>query len=146
MTKLRGILLLQMDKIFQILAVFVMLMFVISRFIKGREPRYEPYNYIKRMKPPLPEPVAERLITAVAGGPDGLEVGLAEGRVDLFVADEGLLFCYSAEGRLTIYRREGDRYRQKQELPVPLDCAAMALDHTEGKLYFEAGGFIFVYG
>lgn len=135
-----------MDKIFQILAVFVMLMLLISRFIKGREPRYHPYDYIKRMRPPLPEPIVERLITAVAGRPAVFGAALFEGRVDLFVADEGLLFCYSAEGRLTIYRREGDKYRQKQELPVPLDCAAMAFDHTDGKLYFEADGSIFVYG
>lgn len=131
-----------MDKIFQILAVFVLLMLLISRFIKGKEPRYRPYDYIKRMKPPLPPGVEERLRMAVAGSPEEL----AEGRVDLFVTDERLVFCYSAEGRLTIYRREGDEYKQKQELPVPLDCVAMALDPSDGKLYFEAGGFIFLYG
>ena len=131
-----------MDKIFQILAVFVLLMLLISRFIKGKEPRYRPYDYIKRMKPPLPPGVEERLRMGVAGSPEEL----AEGRVDLFVTDERLVFCYSAEGRLTIYRREGDEYKQKQELPVPLDCVAMALDPSDGKLYFEAGGFIFLYG
>jgi hypothetical protein len=131
-----------MEKIFQILAVFVLLMLLISRFIKGREPRYRPYDHIKRFKPPLPPGVEERVIAATVGAPEGL----AGGMVDMFISDEELLFCYNAEGRLTIYRREGDKYRQKQELPVPLDCTAMALDPAEGKLYFEAGGFIFEYG
>jgi hypothetical protein len=140
--KIRGILLWYMDKIFQILAVLVLLMLLVSRFIKGREPRYRPYDYIRRFKPPLPPGVEERLVMATPGTPEGL----AEDRVDLFVSDAELVFCYNAEGRLTIYHHEGDRYRQKQELPVPLDCTAMALDPVEEKLYFEASGFIFVYG
>lgn len=131
-----------MDKIFQILAVLVLLVLLISRFIRGREPRYQPYDHIKRFKPPLPPDVAARLVTAVAGTPGEW----VEGWVDLFISNEGLVFCYSAEGRLTIYRQEGDRYKQKQELPVPLDCIAMALDPTDEKLYFEAGGYIFQCG
>lgn len=131
-----------MDRIFQILVVLALVMLLVSRFIKGREPRYRPYEYIRRQKPPLPEGVEERLIPAVPGPPEGF----AEGRVDWAIDHEGLVFCYNAEGRLTIYRREGDRYKQKQELPVPLDCPAMALDPEDGKLYFEASGFIFLYG
>lgn len=135
-----------MDKIFQILAVLVLLVLLISRFIKGREPRYRPYDYIKRFKPPLPPGVEERLIAAVPGAPEGLEAGLAEGIVDMFVAGEGIVYCYGAVGRLTIFRREGERYRQLQELPVPMQCTAMALDPAEGILYFEAGGFLFAFG
>ena len=131
-----------MDKIFQILVVLALLMLLVSRFIKGREPRYRPYEFIRRLRPPLPPEVGDRLIAAVPGPPEGL----AEGRVDLFIAHDGLVFCYNAEGRLTIYRQDGDKYRQRQELPVPLDCIAMALDADDGKLYFEAGGFLFLYG
>jgi hypothetical protein len=135
-----------MDKIFQILAVLVLLVLLITRSIKGREPRYRPYDYIKRFKPPLPPGVEERLIVAVPGAPDGLDTGLAESLIDMFVSGEEIVFCYSAVGRLTIFRREGERYRYLQELPVPLQCTAMALDPVEGMLYFEAGGFLFVYG
>jgi len=131
-----------MDKIFQILVVLVLLMLLITRFIKGRDPRYRPYDYLRRFKPPLPPGVEERLVMANAGAPEGF----VEGRVDLFIIDAGLVFCYNAEGRLTIYRQEGDRYKQKQELPVPLECTAMALDPAEGMLYFEVSGFIFLYG
>lgn len=133
-----------MDKIFQILAVLVLLMLLISRFIKGREPRYRPYDYIKRFKPPLPPGVEERLIAAAPGAPEG--VTAVEGGVDLSVIWEEIVFCYSAVGRLTIFRREGERYKQMQELPVPLQCTAMAFDPADGILYFEAGGFLFVYG
>lgn len=121
-----------MERIFQILAVLGLLVLLISRFIKGREPRYRPYNYIRRFKSPLPADVETRLIAAV----DGV----------LSYDAEGLQFSYEAVGRLTIYRREGDKYREKQELPVPLDCTAMGLDPADGTLYFEASGFIFVYG
>ena len=131
-----------MDRIFQIVAVFILLTLFIHRWVKGRETRFRPYDFIRRMKPPLPEGVGERLIAAVPGAPEGL----AEGRVDLFIVHDGLVFCYGAEGRLTIYRQDGDKYRQRQELAVPLDCIAMALDPADENLYLEAGGFIFIYG
>jgi len=131
-----------MDKIFQILAVFALIMLLVSRFIRGREPRYRPYDFIRRFKPPLPPEVEARLSVAVPGPPDGLAAGVVEGNVDMHIADEGLIFCYSPEGRLTILRN----WKVRQELPVPLDCIAMALDPADGKLYFEAGGFLFVYG
>lgn len=131
-----------MEKVLQILAVFILLELVISRSIKGREPRYRPYDYIRRLKPPLPPDIEGRLIAAMPGAPEGL----ADTGVDLFIAYEELVFCYNDEGRLIIYRHDGDRYRQRQELPVPLDSIAMAFDAVEEQLYFEAGGFLFVYG
>ena len=131
-----------MDRIFQILVVLALVMLLVSRFIKGREPRYRPYEYIRRQKPPLSPEVEGRLLAAVPGPQEGYP----EDRVDWSIDHEGLVFCYHAEGRLTIYRREGDKYRQKQELPVPLDCVAMALDPADEKLYFETGGSIFLYG
>ena len=135
-----------MDKIFQILAVLILLVLLISRFIRGREPRYLPYDFIKRFKPPLPPVVEARLITAVAGAPEELDADAVEGTVDMFVAAEGLVFCYGAEGRLTIFRQRGERYKQMQELSVPLLCTAMAFDPYDGSLYFETGGFLFLYG
>lgn len=131
-----------MERIFQIVAVFILLTLFIHRWVKGREVRYRPYDFIRRMRPPLPDDVEERLLAAVPGAPEGL----TEGRVDMFIAHDELVFCYDAEGRLTIYGQDGDRYRQRQELPVPLDCIAMALDPAEEKLYLEASGFIFIYG
>jgi hypothetical protein len=56
----------------------------------------------------------------------------------------GLVFCYSAVGRLTIFRQAP--LRQLQELAVPLDCTAIAFDPGDERLYFEAGGYLFVYG
>lgn len=131
-----------MDKIFQILAVLVLLILLISRFIKGREARYRPYDYLKRLSPPLPPEIEARLKMAVIGAPEDLATGIVEGNVDLYIADEDLVFCYGAEGRLTILSQS----KVKQELPVPLACTAMALDPTDGKLYFEVGEFIFLYG
>lgn len=131
-----------MERIFQIVAVFILLTLFIHRWVKGREVHYRPYDFIRRIRPPLPEGVEERLIAATPGAP----VGLTEARVDMFIAHDGLVFCYGAEGRLTIYRQDGDRYRQRQELPVPLDSIAMAFDPADEKLYLEVSGFIFIYG
>ena len=138
-----------MDKIFQILAVFALLMLIVRRFIKGREPRFHPYDYIDRFKPPLATATAQRLVPATFASLEDRVQYPVEGEVDAFLFDEagGLLFCYSAVGRLTIFRQlPGEASRQVQELPVPLDCTAIAFDPADGKLYFEAGGFIFVYG
>ena len=138
-----------MDKIFQILAVFALLMLIVRRFIKGREPRFHPYDYIDRFKPPLATDTAQRLVPATFASLEDRVRYPVEGEVDAFLFDQagGLLFCYSAVGRLTIFRQlPGEASRQVQELPVPLDCTAIAFDSADGKLYFEAGGFIFVYG
>ena len=131
-----------MEKIFQILVVFALMLLLISWFIKGKDPRYRPYDYIMRIKPPLPESVAMGLVPAVFGEViAGLPV---EGQSDAVLTDavNGLLFIYSNEGRLTIFRRN----KQMQELAVPLQCTAIALDPADGKLYFETGGYLFVYG
>ena len=136
-----------MEKILQILAVFVILMLVITRFIRGREPRYRPYDYLLRRKPPLPPEVEQRLVAAVfAPGNGRYPVNMT---ADAFLFDEvnRLLFCYSAEGALTIFKEQtAERYKEMQSLAVPLNCTAMALDPDDGKLYFEASGFLFVYG
>lgn len=138
-----------MDKIFRLGIVSLLLVLLIARFIRGRGKPYRSYDYLERLKPPLREEIAERLRPAVAGAPDSVEEQAVEGSVDAFLYDEQseLLFCYSAVGRLTILRRSGrGRYRPVQELSVPLNCTAMALDAQDGKLYFEAGGYWFVYG
>jgi hypothetical protein len=123
-----------MDKILQILAVFVLLALVIHRMIKGREPAYRPYNYLTRVKAPLAMELSRRLVTAVFGPEPG----------NAILADEArhLDFAYQAEGSLTIYWKT----KEMQWLAAPLNCTGMAFDPEDGKLYLEAGGYFFVYG
>jgi hypothetical protein len=123
-----------MEKVLQILAVFVLLAFVIHRVIKGREPAYRPYDYLTRLRPPLALELNQRLITAVFEGEPGNAV----------LADEvrQLDFAYHAEGSLTIFWRK----KEMQWLAAPLNCTAMGLDPVDGRLYLEAGGYIFLYG
>jgi hypothetical protein len=138
-----------MDKIFQILAVFALMMLIVRRFIRGREPRFHAYDFIDRIKPPLAEVVAQRLVPAEFMLPEERGRYPVEGGVDavLVVEAVGMAFCYSAVGRLTIFREvTGVPLRQLQELAVPLDCTAIAFDPANERLYFEAGGFLFVYG
>ena len=138
-----------MDKIFRIGIVSLFLLLLIARFIRGRGKPYRSYDYITRLKPPLREETGQRLKAAVAGAPEGLGEHAVEGSVEAYLYDDTseLLFCYSAEGRLTILRRSGKGgYRPVQELSVPLDSTTIALDPEDGKLYFEAGGYWFVYG
>ncbi|HXB95584.1 MAG TPA: hypothetical protein VNU70_10510 [Puia sp.] len=123
-----------MEKVFQILAVFAVMMLVIYRFIRGRGHSYRPYEFVVRLRPPLPAEVEQRLIVAEHGEGCRLEM-------------EDFVFCYRAEGSLTIYRRQQQgRDRQVQELAVPLDCTAVAMDPIDKRLYFEAGGYWFIYG
>ena len=123
-----------MEKVLQILAVFVLLALVIHRMIRGREPVYLPYEYLTRLRPPLVEGISLRLVKAI----------IEDGGQDVVLADEvrQLDFLYRAEGSLTIYWRT----REMQWLAAPLNCTAMALDPEDGRLYLEAEGYWFVYG
>ncbi|HEV9037516.1 MAG TPA: hypothetical protein VGQ51_12870 [Puia sp.] len=120
-----------MDKVLQILIVFGLILLFVYRMIRGREQIYRPYEFIIRLRAPLPAEVELRMV-------------LAE---DNRLETDTLFFDYEVEGRLTIYRRRQQaRGRQVQELAVPVDCTAVAMDPVENKLYFEAGGYWFVYG
>ena len=134
-----------MEKIFRILVVFVLLMVIVSRFIRGKEPAYRSYGYITRGKPPLPAATEQRLIPAVFGSAEYPVGGDAD--AFLFDAASNLLFCYSSKGSLTIFRRRAEEtYKEMQWLAVPLNCTGLALDPVESRLYFEVEGSLFVYG
>ena len=134
-----------MEKIFRILVVFVLLMVIVSRFIRGKEPAYRSYGYIKRGKPPLPAATEQRLIPAVFGLSEYPGGGDAD--AFLFDAASNLLFCYSSKGSMTIFRRRAEEtYKEMQWLAVPLNCTGLALDPVESRLYFEVEGSLFVYG
>ena len=120
-----------MDKILEILAVFVLLSLVIHRFIKGREPAYEPYDLLNQTRSALGPEMRERLFS-VDLLPDGV----------LYDEARQLRYSYSSTGSLTIHWQQ----KEKQLLAAPLDCTAMLLDPEDGRLYLEAGGFVFVYG
>lgn len=125
-----------MDKVLQILIVFGLVILVIYRFIRGKTPPFVPFDFVMRARPPLSVEVEQRLIPGEGAGGEGYELETEE-----------YLFSYRATGSLTIYRRlTQGRTRQLQELAVPLNCSAMAIDPVESKLYFEADGYIFVYG
>jgi hypothetical protein len=138
-----------MEKIFQMLAVFTLLMLIVARYIRGRESRYSPYDYLTRRNPPLPEEVVQRLISAVFWSEEDRRRYAIEGEVDAYLFDEvnRLLFCYRSAGSLTIFRQlTPNRYKEMQSLAVPLDCTGMGLDPQDGRLYFEASGYLFLYG
>jgi len=123
-----------MEKVLQILAVFVLLALVVHRMIKGREPVYQPFDYLTRLKPPLAAAISDRLLRAV----------MESAEREVILADEArqLEFLYSAAGSLTIYWRT----KEMQWLAAPLNCTAVAIDPEEGRLYLEAEGYWFVYG
>jgi hypothetical protein len=138
-----------MEKIFQILAVLGVLMLVIALFFRGREARYRPYGYLRRIKPTLPEGVRDRLVAASTGAGMEAQQGSLEGEADavLFDAETRLLFVYRASGSLVIYRQTGpDGYKEMQWLAAPLDSTGLFFDPEEKTLYIEAGGSLFVYG
>jgi hypothetical protein len=136
-----------MEKILQILAVFALLMLVVTRFIREREEKFRRFGFLGRLKGGLQGD--GELIEGVFGPAEERErLGVPDG-ADAFLFDEGsrLLFCYTVEGRLTIYRRlAGGVKRELQELSVPLDCSAMWWNPQDRKIFLEEEGEWFVYG
>jgi hypothetical protein len=138
-----------MEKILQILAVFALLMLVVARFIREREEKFRRFGFLGRLKGGLQGSGDGDLMEGVFGPAEERErLGVPDG-MDAFLFDEGsrLLFCYTVEGRLTIYRRlAGGVKRELQELSVPLDCSAMWWSPQDWKIFLEEGGDWFVYG
>jgi hypothetical protein len=136
-----------MEKILQILAVFALLMLVVTRFIREREEKFRRFGFLGRLRGGLQGD--GELIEGVFGPAEERgRLGVPDG-TDAFLFDEGsrLLFCYTVEGRLTIYRRlAGGVKRELQELSVPLDCSAMWWNPQDRKIFLEEGGEWFVYG
>src|SRR5580658_9753594 len=94
-----------MDRVLQILAVFVLLMLLISRSIRGREERFRRFSYLARVRPPLAAEVMERLIAGVFGA-GGEAHGVAlEADAFLWDEDRRMLLLYRLDGKLTINRR-----------------------------------------
>jgi hypothetical protein len=156
-----------MDRVLQILAVFGLLMLLIWRSIRGREERFRRFSYLARVRPPLAAEITERLVYGITKRSEGYERGgewrsssdEVHGRggeaygmpldADAFLWDEDsrMLLFYWLDGKLTINRRVvGGRNRELQELAVPMDCAGMAWDPQERKIYLEEDGDWFVYG
>jgi hypothetical protein len=54
-----------MEKIFQILAVFVLLMLVITRFVRSREFKFREYIFLRRISHSLPPDISRRLLTTL---------------------------------------------------------------------------------
>jgi hypothetical protein len=138
-----------MEKILQILAVFALLMLVVTRFIREREEKFRRFGFLGRLKGGLPVGGEGGLMQGVFGAAEEREqLGVPDG-ADAFLFDEErrLLFCYTMEGRLTIYRRlAGGVKRELQELSVPLDCSAIWWDPQSWKIFFVEEGEWFVYG
>jgi hypothetical protein len=142
-----------MDRVLQILAVFVLLMLLIWRSIRGRDERFRRFSYLARVRPPLAAEVTERLVSGVFGVTGRSEVLEREAygvplEVDAFLWDEDsrMLLWYRLDGKLTINRlMAGGRNRELQELAVPMDCTGMAWDPQERKIYLEEEGDWFVY-
>ena len=136
-----------MEKILQILAVFALLMLAVTRFIRERDSTFRRFGFLGRSKVGLRGD--GELIEGVFGPAEERErLGVPDG-ADAFLFDEEsrLLFCYTVEGRLTIYRRlAGGVKRELQELSVPLDCSAMWWSPQDRKIFLEEGGEWFVYG
>ena len=136
-----------MEKVLQILIVFGLLMLLIWRSIRTREERFRRFSYLRRLRPPLAEGVAARLVAGNFGRAEGENDWLPDD-TDAWIWEEEsrLLLCYRLDGKLTIYRRSGRSFREMQELSAPMDCTGLAWDPQERTIYLEEDGDWFVYG
>ena len=122
-------------------------MLLIWRSIRGREERFRRFSYLARVRPPLAPELTDRLVSGIFGA-GGEAYGMPLD-ADAFLWDEDsrMLLFYRLDGKLTINRRmAGGRNRELQELAVPMDCAGIAWDPQERKIYLEDDGDWFVYG
>jgi hypothetical protein len=158
-----------MEKIFQILIVFALMIFAITWFIRGRERKYREYSFSGRFTFPLSGDWSRDLISAaedkenhlffrrgrdktleIVDEANGVLIGAVtlEWDADVLLFDPGsrLIFCGSVEGAVTIIRQVlPDVYKTVQRLAVPKDCTAMSLEPHSGKLYMHFGVSAFVY-
>ena len=130
-----------MEKIFKILIVFALLILVIGYSFKARERRYNDYFFSRRLRYPLPVHNDRELLASFNGlplaqPPDAL----------LFDPASHLLYCYSTEGSLTIFKviSEGE-YKEMQVLSVPRDCTGLSLDTVKDELYLHADEEVFIF-
>jgi hypothetical protein len=82
-----------MEKVLQILIVFVLLMLVVSRFFREREFKFREYIYLQRIRHPLPSDISGRLLSTVVRHALAAEPGDAAAPVPAVSdPDQGLLF------------------------------------------------------
>jgi hypothetical protein len=145
-----------MEKIFQILIVFALLIFAITWFLRSKERKWQDYVFSGQFTFPLSGDMHRDLLTAVVGdrhGEDAIALaGLAEleweanADVILFDPVTRLIYCGSMEGVVTIIRQSTQGgYKTLQQLIIPKECTALSLDPHTGKLYVHVGATVFVY-
>ncbi len=161
-----------MEKIFKILIVFGLLMFLVSRFTRGRIARFREYVYRGRKRgdflrevagevvlasPALTEDPENGLLFRVMG--TTLEVwdkeqeqGIATVVVNvpveavLFDREARVIYCAGILSALFVIRQKSrEEYEMVQWLTIPEGCSTVGLAMADKSLYCQCGEFYYTF-
>jgi hypothetical protein len=125
-----------MEKIFQILAVFALLMLVITYSVYARERKFREYYFSRRISLPFPgDPVWDSLSAAIAAGGEAGDPSIIKPEAGIQVIDrENQLIFHSAEGPAIIV---SDQTTGRTIASIPLDenCDNLAFDPATRLIY-----------
>lgn len=121
-----------MEKIFKILIVFTLLMFLITYFIRSRDRRFREYIFSHRMPDAPPE----------TDEPEGFSSIIShEGLATITDPAASIIYRYQISGTLTIHRNG----KELQRLAVPPDAYYLAIDPVKEEIRLHHEGEIYVY-
>ena len=122
-----------MEKIIKILIVFALLIFIISRFIRSRDRKFREYVFSHRI-PDVPD----------ADEPEGFSSIIShEGIASITDPAAGIVYNYTVDGMLTLYRQGS--IKALQRLPVPSDAYYLSIDPIKEEIYLHHEGEVYIY-
>jgi hypothetical protein len=124
----------EMEKVFKILVVFVLLMLLIIYFIRSRERKFREYVFSHRI-PDSRDVMDEMLLLD--------SIISHEGAATITDRDAGLVYVYHISGMLTIFRQGAQK--EVQRLAVPANGYFLSFDPVKEELYLHHEGEIYVY-
>lgn len=122
-----------MEKIIKILIVFALLMFIISRFIRSRDRKFREYVFSHRI-PDVPD----------SDEPEGFASIIShEGIASITDPAAGIVYNYTVDGVLTIYRQGS--IKALQRFTVPPDAYYLSIDPIKEEIHLHHEGEVYIY-
>jgi hypothetical protein len=123
-----------MEKIFKILIVFILLMFLITYFIRSRDRKFREFIFSHRIPDTPPAEDEPPFLSSIIS-----HLGIAS----ITDAAAGIVYNYTIDGTLTIYRENSLKVLQR--LAVPQDGYYLTVDPVKEEVHLHHEGEIYIY-
>ncbi len=123
-----------MEKVFKILIVFALLMFLILYSIRTREGKFREYAFSHRIPDTPPATDEPELFSSIISH---------QGAATITDPATGLLYHYTTEGSLTILRQGSSK--ELQRLAVPPEAYYLSIDPVKEEIHLHHEGEIYIY-